>query len=128
MVKKKTNKANKKKKQEQSLLPGGGEVEDDGEDAEELEIDKEEKEDADTATIDIKHLECPISYELMTDPVILEDGSTYQRAAIQNYINEERRKEKSQIVSPMSQQPLSEPIVMMPNQVMKCLVLEFMLK
>lgn len=39
--------------------------------------------DEETAITDIKHLECPISFVLMTDPVILEDGFTYQKEAIQ---------------------------------------------
>ena len=29
---------------------------------------------------------CPISYEVMTDPVILEDGHTYDRTSIEAWL------------------------------------------
>jgi hypothetical protein len=45
---------------------------------------------------------CPISYELMEDPVILEDGHTYERKAIEAWL---RRKQ----TSPLSNQFLRSP-------------------
>jgi hypothetical protein len=34
-----------------------------------------------------EELSCPISIQLMTDPVLAEDGHTYQRDAIEQWIN-----------------------------------------
>jgi hypothetical protein len=31
----------------------------------------------------LEELSCPISFQLMTDPVVAEDGHTYEQAAIQ---------------------------------------------
>jgi hypothetical protein len=35
----------------------------------------------------LKELSCPISFQLMTDPVSAEDGHTYEQAAIQEWID-----------------------------------------
>jgi hypothetical protein len=35
----------------------------------------------------LEGLSCPISFQLMTDPVVAEDGHTYQRQAIEQWIN-----------------------------------------
>jgi pyridoxal/pyridoxine/pyridoxamine kinase len=32
-------------------------------------------------------LSCPISFQLMTDPVMADDGQTYQREAIEQWID-----------------------------------------
>jgi pyridoxal/pyridoxine/pyridoxamine kinase len=32
-------------------------------------------------------LSCPISFQLMTDPVLADDGHTYQRQAIEEWIS-----------------------------------------
>jgi hypothetical protein len=34
-----------------------------------------------------EELSCPITFKLMTDPVVAEDGQTYQRHAIEEWIN-----------------------------------------
>jgi hypothetical protein len=34
-----------------------------------------------------EELSCPISLELMTDPVVADDGNTYQRAAIEAWVH-----------------------------------------
>jgi hypothetical protein len=34
-----------------------------------------------------EELSCPICLKLMTDPVVAEDGQTYQRQAIEEWIN-----------------------------------------
>jgi hypothetical protein len=34
-----------------------------------------------------EELSCPITFKLMTDPVVAEDGQTYQRQAIEQWIN-----------------------------------------
>lgn len=33
-----------------------------------------------------KHFLCPITYDIMQDPVIASDGYTYERSAIMNWI------------------------------------------
>jgi hypothetical protein len=35
-----------------------------------------------------EHLICPITYELMTDPVVTSTGHTYERSAIERYIRD----------------------------------------
>jgi hypothetical protein len=35
----------------------------------------------------LDELSCPICFKLMTDPVVAEDGQTYQRQAIEQWIN-----------------------------------------
>jgi hypothetical protein len=37
--------------------------------------------------VDLEELSCPISMQLMTDPVVADDGHTYQRHAIETWIN-----------------------------------------
>lgn len=51
---------------------------------------------------------CPITHEIFEDPVIANDGFTYERAAIQDWFDSGHR------VSPMSNQPL-ENITVLPN-------------
>jgi len=64
-----------------------------------------------------ENLVCPISFELMEDPVILvEDGHTYERAAISEWLN-------IHTSSPMTNEPLrSKQLV--PNKLVKSLILE----
>lgn len=54
---------------------------------------------------------CPISMELMTDPVLCEDGQTYDRRSIQEWL------ERSQ-TSPLTRQPLN-PNALRPNLALK---------
>ena len=54
---------------------------------------------------------CPISYEVMTDPVILADGFTYERAVIQQWLASTNR-------SPMTNQEL-EHRGMIPNRALR---------
>jgi hypothetical protein len=35
----------------------------------------------------LEGLSCPICFQLMTDPVVADDGQTYQRQAIEEWIN-----------------------------------------
>jgi hypothetical protein len=37
-------------------------------------------------TVDLEELSCPISMQLMTDPVVADDGHTYQRETIEEWI------------------------------------------
>jgi AAA+ superfamily predicted ATPase len=47
----------------------------------------EEGEEADSRLLMAEELSCPICLKLMTDPVVAEDGQTYQRQAIEQWIN-----------------------------------------
>jgi len=55
---------------------------------------------------------CPITQELMKDPVIASDGHTYERAAIEKWTREGRN------VSPMTNEPLSGG-ALVPNRNLK---------
>jgi len=61
---------------------------------------------------------CPISNDLMKDPVICADGHTYEREAIQKWI---RRKASS----PMTNQRLQEPVQLIPNHALRSLISNF---
>lgn len=48
--------------------------------------DEEEDDEASVLTAVVQeHLMCPISFVLLTDPVMAADGNTYQRAAIEEW-------------------------------------------
>jgi hypothetical protein len=47
----------------------------------------EEEEEAGPKLVMPEELSCPICFKLMTDPVVAEDGQTYQRHAIEEWIN-----------------------------------------
>jgi hypothetical protein len=51
-------------------------------------------------------VECPILKETMTDPVIAEDGFTYERSAIETWFS--RRKDP---ISPMTGNPISKTLI-----------------
>ncbi|XP_072118092.1 WD repeat, SAM and U-box domain-containing protein 1 [Mobula birostris] len=55
---------------------------------------------------------CPISREVMTDPVIAADGYSYEREAIENWINTKKR------TSPMTNIPLESTLIT-PNRTLK---------
>jgi hypothetical protein len=48
---------------------------------------EEEGEEADSKMVMAEELSCPICLTLMTDPVVAEDGQTYQRQAIEEWIH-----------------------------------------
>ncbi|NWU97112.1 WSDU1 protein, partial [Upupa epops] len=55
---------------------------------------------------------CPITRELMKDPVIAADGYSYEKAAMENWISTKRRS------SPMTNLPLPSPLLT-PNRTLK---------
>ncbi|OXB52615.1 hypothetical protein ASZ78_014546 [Callipepla squamata] len=55
---------------------------------------------------------CPITRELMKDPVIAADGYSYEKEAMENWLSSKRRS------SPMTNLPLSSP-VLTPNRTLK---------
>ncbi|GBG90029.1 hypothetical protein CBR_g50122 [Chara braunii] len=59
---------------------------------------------------------CPISLELMSDPVIISTGQTFDRACIQRWIDSGHR------TCPKTQQPLSH-FTLIPNYVLKGLII-----
>ena len=61
---------------------------------------------------------CPISQEIMTDPVVAEDGNTYERRNIIQWFRE------GKLVSPLTNQPLSSDLLF-PNLYLKKLIDEF---
>jgi pyridoxal/pyridoxine/pyridoxamine kinase len=47
---------------------------------------EDQEEDASVTVVTTDELSCPISMLLMTDPVVADDGHTYQREAIEEWI------------------------------------------
>jgi len=60
---------------------------------------------------------CPITYELMLDPVFTVDGSTYERRAIETWL-------AKSMTSPITNAPLSAS-TLVPNRMAKSLILTF---
>ncbi|KAL6873958.1 hypothetical protein ACP4OV_014040 [Aristida adscensionis] len=61
---------------------------------------------------------CPISLEIMTDPVIIASGRTYERRSIQKWLDAGQR------TCPKTQQPLSH-LSLAPNFALKNLILQW---
>ncbi|KAM7250477.1 hypothetical protein ACFE04_022360 [Oxalis oulophora] len=59
---------------------------------------------------------CPLSLELMTDPVIVASGQTYERAFIKQWIN------LGLTVCPKTRQPLAHTNHLIPNYTVKALI------
>jgi hypothetical protein len=57
---------------------------------------------------------CPISFEIMTDPVICSDGHSYERVFIEEWLQESE-------VSPMTGAPLLNT-TLIPNHSLKSLI------
>jgi len=61
-------------------------------------------------------LECSISHEIMVDPVVAEDGQTYERRALARWL-------ESHGSSPMTSQPMGRRMV--PNYALKSMITKF---
>ncbi len=61
---------------------------------------------------------CPITHEVMTDPVVTSDGNTYERQAIEQWL-------KKNNTSPLTNKPLANKKVI-PNQHLKNTITKFM--
>ncbi|KAG2495451.1 hypothetical protein HYH03_006397 [Edaphochlamys debaryana] len=61
---------------------------------------------------------CPITQDLMTDPVIATDGYTYERAAITDWL-------KRKSVSPLTNQPMPGGAVLIPNHGLRSAIMEW---
>ena len=62
---------------------------------------------------------CPLSLDIMTDPVIAEDGFTYEREHIENWINNPRQAGQ-QLISPLTSEPMG--INLIPNKSLKKII------
>ena len=62
---------------------------------------------------------CPLSLEIMTDPVIAEDGFTYEKEHIVNWINRERQPGQ-QLTSPLTGEPMGDNLI--PNISLKKII------
>ena len=58
-------------------------------------------------------LQCPISHEIMVDPVVAEDGHTYEREALARWLSEKNS-------SPLTGQPMGTRMV--PNHAVKSMI------
>ncbi|KAF7119877.1 hypothetical protein RHSIM_Rhsim13G0164000 [Rhododendron simsii] len=66
--------------------------------------------------MDPDDFKCPISLEIMSDPVILSSGHTFDRLSIQRWLDSGHR------TCPISQLPLSEPPSLIPNHALRSLI------
>ncbi|XAR53711.1 Ubiquitin--protein ligase [Bertholletia excelsa] len=64
---------------------------------------------------------CPISLEIMSDPVILSSGHTFDRSSIQRWLDAGHR------TCPITKLPLSEPPILIPNHALRRLISNYTL-
>ena len=62
-------------------------------------------------------LQCPISLDLMLDPVVASDGHTYDRSNIEQWLEDESS-------SPITREPLDSKHIFA-NRVVRTLVMQF---
>ena len=65
------------------------------------------------ATPTDEYLQCPISHEIMTDPVVASDGHTYERNNIKEWLRRDR-------VSPITNLPMDDWLT--PNYAIKSII------
>lgn len=63
-----------------------------------------------------EYFKCPISLEIMSDPVILSSGHTFDRASIQRWIDAGHR------TCPITKLPLPDPPILIPNHALRSLI------
>lgn len=64
---------------------------------------------------------CPISLEIMSDPVILSSGHTFDRSSIQRWLDSGNR------TCPITKQPLPRHFTLIPNHAMRSLISNYTL-
>lgn len=67
------------------------------------------------------HFRCPISLEIMTDPVILSSGHTFDRSSIQRWLDAGHR------TCPITNLPLPDHPSLIPNHALRSLISNFVL-
>jgi hypothetical protein len=60
---------------------------------------------------------CPITHELMSDPVVTADGQSYERYAIEQWL-------KTSTLSPLTNEPLAH-LALTPNMALRRLIIEW---
>ncbi|EOD05899.1 hypothetical protein EMIHUDRAFT_68858, partial [Emiliania huxleyi CCMP1516] len=60
---------------------------------------------------------CPITHELMTDPVLATDGHTYERTAIERWLQRRATSPKSGLAL--------ESTMLFPNHILRRIILEW---
>ncbi|OIT30811.1 PREDICTED: U-box domain-containing protein 8 [Nicotiana attenuata] len=64
---------------------------------------------------------CPISLEIMSDPVILSSGHTFDRSSIQRWLDSGHR------TCPITKLPISDPVFLIPNHALRSLISNYTL-
>lgn len=64
---------------------------------------------------------CPISLEIMSDPVILSSGHTFDRSSIQRWVDSGHR------TCPITNLPISDPVSLIPNHALRSLISNYTL-
>lgn len=68
-----------------------------------------------------EHFKCPISLEIMSDPVILSSGHTFDRPSIQRWLDEGHR------TCPITKLPLPDSPILIPNHALRSLISSYTL-
>lgn len=64
---------------------------------------------------------CPISLEIMSDPVILSSGHTFDRSSIQRWVDSGHR------TCPITKLPIPDPVSLIPNHALRSLISNYTL-
>jgi serine/threonine protein kinase len=64
----------------------------------------------------MKAMECPLTMDIMANPVVASDGRSYDRGALEQWLQEHN-------TSPITREPISQ--VVYPNRAMKDIIVEF---
>ncbi|XP_057537580.1 U-box domain-containing protein 8 [Amaranthus tricolor] len=66
-----------------------------------------------------EYFKCPISLEIMSDPVILSSGHTFDRSSIQRWIDSGHR------TCPITKLPIPDPPSLIPNHALRSLIFNY---
>lgn len=69
----------------------------------------------------MRRMQCPLSHQLLSEPVVASDGNTYERAALEAWL------EAGNTTSPVTEQPLTST-TWYPNAMLKQLLQDVMLQ
>ena len=68
---------------------------------------------------------CPITYELMRDPVVASDGLTYEKNAIEKWLQGQLQRGGDIYTSPLTGAPLPQGNLLFPNVNLRNLIQDF---
>ena len=72
------------------------------------------------------HFVCPITHELMHDPVVASDGHAYERRALAQWIHESIQKGEGTVTSPLTREKIETTFH--ECKTLRCMIRDFLAK